>query len=157
MLKEKEHSKELCKIILYQCILHPSECPSSLNYINFLIGKWVFFFKYHLYLGRPGMLQSMGSERVRHDWVTELNWTKRNKNELVHTQPRRWWTPINCQPFGGSYTFFLFFNLRSKYLLNSFKQRRISMEFRKQETNLICLYMCVCVLNPKFEDFIDID
>ena len=24
--------------------------------------------------GRPGVLQSMGSERVRHDWVTELNW-----------------------------------------------------------------------------------
>ena len=24
--------------------------------------------------GRPGMLQSMGSQRVRHDWVTELNW-----------------------------------------------------------------------------------
>ena len=23
--------------------------------------------------GKPGMLQSMGSERVRHDWVTELN------------------------------------------------------------------------------------
>jgi len=23
---------------------------------------------------RPGMLQSMGSQRVRHDWVTELNW-----------------------------------------------------------------------------------
>ena len=23
--------------------------------------------------GRPGMLQSMGSQRVRHDWVTELN------------------------------------------------------------------------------------
>ena len=25
--------------------------------------------------GRPGVLQSMGSQRVRHDWVTELNWT----------------------------------------------------------------------------------
>ena len=25
--------------------------------------------------GRPGMLQSMGSQRVRHDWVTELNRT----------------------------------------------------------------------------------
>ena len=25
--------------------------------------------------GKPGMLQSMGSQRVRHDWVTELNWT----------------------------------------------------------------------------------
>ena len=24
---------------------------------------------------RPGVLQSMGSQRVRHDWVTELNWT----------------------------------------------------------------------------------
>ena len=25
--------------------------------------------------GRPGMLQSMGSLRVGHDWATELNWT----------------------------------------------------------------------------------
>ena len=24
--------------------------------------------------GKPGMLQSMGSKRVRHDWTTELNW-----------------------------------------------------------------------------------
>ena len=24
--------------------------------------------------GRPGMLQLMGSQRVRHDWETELNW-----------------------------------------------------------------------------------
>ena len=25
--------------------------------------------------GRPGVLQSMGSQKVGHDWVTELNWT----------------------------------------------------------------------------------
>ena len=25
--------------------------------------------------GRPGVLQSMGSQRVRHDWATELNWS----------------------------------------------------------------------------------
>ena len=25
--------------------------------------------------GRPGMLRFMGLQRVRHDWVTELNWT----------------------------------------------------------------------------------
>ena len=25
--------------------------------------------------GKPGVLQSMGSWRVGHDWVTELNWT----------------------------------------------------------------------------------
>ena len=24
--------------------------------------------------GRPGVLQSMGLQRVRHDWATELNW-----------------------------------------------------------------------------------
>ena len=24
--------------------------------------------------GRPGVLQSMGSQRVRHNWATELNW-----------------------------------------------------------------------------------
>ena len=27
------------------------------------------------WIGKPGMLQSMGSQRVGHDWVTELNWT----------------------------------------------------------------------------------
>jgi len=27
-----------------------------------------------LWTGRPGMLQSMGSRRVRHDWETEPNW-----------------------------------------------------------------------------------
>ena len=26
--------------------------------------------------GKPGMLQSIGSQRVGHDWVTELNWTE---------------------------------------------------------------------------------
>ena len=25
--------------------------------------------------GRPGMLRFMGSQRVRHDWATELNWS----------------------------------------------------------------------------------
>ena len=25
--------------------------------------------------GKPGMLQFMGSQRVRHNWATELNWT----------------------------------------------------------------------------------
>ena len=29
---------------------------------------------WELMTGRPGMLQSMGSQRVGHDWATELNW-----------------------------------------------------------------------------------
>ena len=28
--------------------------------------------------GRPGVLQSMGSQRVGHDWAAELNWTEVN-------------------------------------------------------------------------------
>ena len=34
--------------------------------------------------GRPGMLQFIGSQRVRHDWATELNWTR-----MVMTFPPR--------------------------------------------------------------------
>ena len=30
--------------------------------------------------GRPGVLRFMGSQRVRHDWATELNWTDLNFN-----------------------------------------------------------------------------
>ena len=33
--------------------------------------------------GRPGLLQSMGSQKVRHDWVTELNWTVMNYNIIA--------------------------------------------------------------------------
>ena len=28
--------------------------------------------------GRPGVLQFMGSQRVRHDWASELNWIRKN-------------------------------------------------------------------------------
>ena len=35
--------------------------------------------------GRPGMLQSMGSQRVGHNWATELNWTlKRSSMTSQH-------------------------------------------------------------------------
>ena len=30
--------------------------------------------------GEPGVLQSMGLQRVRHNWATELNWTDNNKS-----------------------------------------------------------------------------
>ena len=29
--------------------------------------------------GKPGVLWSMGSQRVWHDWVTKLNWTERHR------------------------------------------------------------------------------
>ena len=36
-----------------------------------------------VWTGRPGILRSMGSHRVGHDWVSELNWTE--------TFERAWW------------------------------------------------------------------
>ena len=41
--------------------------PTQWTWIWVNAGSW-------WWTGRPGMLQSMGSQRVRHDWVTELNW-----------------------------------------------------------------------------------
>ena len=35
--------------------------------------------------GKPGMLQSMGSQRVRHDWVTELNWLGFKLKQTIKT------------------------------------------------------------------------
>ena len=32
--------------------------------------------------GKPGVLQSLGSQRVGHDWVTELNWTDKIKTSF---------------------------------------------------------------------------
>ena len=39
--------------------------------------------------GRPGVLQFMGSKRVRHDWVTELNWT--GTVYKIDKQQRTYW------------------------------------------------------------------
>ena len=38
--------------------------------------------------GRPGVLQFMGSQRVGHDWATELNW---HSQRLQHSQWGRSW------------------------------------------------------------------
>ena len=43
--------------------------PTSGTWIWASSGSW-------WWTGRPDVLQSMGSQRVRHDWETELNWTE---------------------------------------------------------------------------------
>jgi len=57
--------------------------------------------------GKPGVLQPMGSQRVRHDWATEMNWT---------TFPRRLykWIHIVC-PFTCWWTFGLLSSKESCY------------------------------------------
>ena len=43
--------------------------------------------------GRPGMLQSMESQRVKYDWATELNWTEPNHNN--HNKNSTIWLLLN--------------------------------------------------------------
>ena len=43
------------------------ESPTQWTWVWVNSGSW-------WWTGRSGMLQSMGSQRVRHDWATELNW-----------------------------------------------------------------------------------
>ena len=38
--------------------------------------------------GRPGVLWFMGSQRVRHDWATELNWRKTKQTKKTSTLRR---------------------------------------------------------------------
>ena len=40
--------------------------------------------------GRPGVLQFMGSQRVGHDWVTELNWTEESSLVLFEILAFTW-------------------------------------------------------------------
>ena len=73
--------------------------------------------------GKPGVLQSVGSQRVGHDWATELNWQAPNLTSLIraptfsHSKsaslqvrslpltvvPSLSW--ISCQKLGGLSTF----------------------------------------------------
>ena len=39
--------------------------------------------------GKPGVLQSMGLQRVRHDWVIELNWTPALQADPLSFEPPR--------------------------------------------------------------------
>ena len=45
------------------------DSPSQWTWVWVDSGSW-------WWTGRPGVLQSMGSQRVRHDWATELYWEK---------------------------------------------------------------------------------
>ena len=52
--------------------------------------------------GKPGVLQSMGSQRVRHNWVTELKWTEGSLACYSPKESQRvrhdWETELNFSP-----------------------------------------------------------
>ena len=46
--------------------------------------------------GRPGVPQSIVSQRVGHNWVTELNWTEKSQTRLSDwTELRVYWTGLS--------------------------------------------------------------
>ena len=47
--------------------------PTQWTWVWVSSGSW-------WWTGRPGMLQSMGLQRVRQDWATELNWTETTRD-----------------------------------------------------------------------------
>ena len=58
--------------------------------------------------GRPGVLQSMGSQRVGHDWVTELNWTDTDINANLPVRPTCSFPHlVSTCPFSASLFLFL--------------------------------------------------
>ena len=58
--------------------------PTQRTWVWINSGSW-------WWTGRPGVLQSMGSQRVGHDWATELNWTDaEDLIEKVGAMQERW-------------------------------------------------------------------
>ena len=54
--------------------------------------------------GRPGVLLSMGSQRVGHDWVTELNWTLGVKTHTAQINFCCWFAQFCPRDFPGKNT-----------------------------------------------------
>ena len=57
--------------------------PTQWSWVWANSGSW-------LWAGKPGMLQSMGSQRVRHDWATELNWHSLVSLEIAQRSLQQW-------------------------------------------------------------------
>ena len=55
--------------------------PSQWTWVWVNSGSW-------WWTGRPGVLRFMGSQRVGHDWATELSWTERSHNTTSHNITR---------------------------------------------------------------------
>ena len=74
---------------------------------------------------RPGVLQSMGSQRVRHDWATELNWYI--------------WKNIGIKTI---------LQLNNKKINNSFKNFPSSLRIFLSETGMFvgCFFYCMSVI-----------
>ena len=51
------------------------------------------------WMGKPGMLQSMGSQRVKHNWATELNWTVVFQSGCSSLYSLQQWIRVNNETY----------------------------------------------------------
>ena len=70
--------------------------PTRWTWVWVSFGSW-------WWTGKPSMLQSMGSQRVGHDWVTELNWAQKARIKTVLLAvcvcaQSRLCDPMDCRP-----------------------------------------------------------
>ena len=111
--------------------------------------------------GRPGVLRSMGSQRVGHDWVTELNWTDWNGGiDVLVCMSLCYILSDSCFPRGSyhshprgyfKYPFFLsYFSLFESRLLPEKTVFSRSVWFKKKKSyhahTFVCVYVCVFLL-----------
>ena len=88
--------------------------------------------------GKPGVLQSMGSQRVRHDWATEMSWTK-----LIRTFVRK----VMALCFSTLSRFVIDLLPRSKHLLISWLQSSsaVILELKKiKSVTLSVVSLSIC-------------
>ena len=57
--------------------------------------------------GSPGMLQSIVSQRVGHDWATELNWINKTSPVNLNRFAYKWWLTFLLFPFSPWLSAFL--------------------------------------------------
>ena len=77
--KESPWSQRKCFLVLALSLVDTWSQTSHLA--SLLSGSWWL-------TGRPGVLRFMGSQRVRHDWATELNWSLRFNSMKTISPPR---------------------------------------------------------------------
>ena len=66
--------------------------PTQWTWVWVNFGSW-------WWTGRPGMLQSMGSQRVGHDWATELNYWWESKVRIISDME----SSLNAQQYWKSW------------------------------------------------------
>ena len=107
--------------------------------------------------GRPGMLWFMGSQRVKHDWATELNWAELN----LYLSPIHSLSTVPYPFLGKHKCFFCIYEVGSfsvcfvllyfvlfslTYFTSIMPSRFIDLVDKWQEfLSMPKLYMCVCV------------